>query len=80
MRIRGGKFTSEVVEPVSYAEGKIAALRGAGPLVLACGDSYTGDLAMLQAAQVAVAVAPASGSPLAAEAARRSWFVLDQQS
>ncbi|HYS09459.1 MAG TPA: haloacid dehalogenase-like hydrolase [Myxococcales bacterium] len=80
VRIRGGKFTSEVVEPVSYAEGKIAALRGAGPLVLACGDSYTGDLAMLQAAQVAVAVAPASGSPLAAEAARRSWFVLDQQS
>ena len=80
VRIRAGKFTSEVVEPVTYAEGKIAAVRSAGLIVLACGDSYTGDLAMLQAAQVAVVVAPTEGSPLSAEARRRSWFVIDQDS
>lgn len=80
VRIRGGRFTAEVVEPLTYAEGKIAAARSAGALALACGDSHTGDLAMLQAAQVAVAVAPVSGSPLSTEARKRGWFVLDQDS
>ncbi len=80
VRIRGGRFTAEVVEPIPYAEGKIAAARSCGTLALACGDSYTGDLAMLRAAQVAIAVAPASGSPLAAEARKLGWFVLDEDS
>src|SRR5206468_938195 len=80
VRARGGRFTAEVIEPVTYAEGKIAAVRSAGTLVLACGDSYTGDLALLQAAAVAVVVAPGAGSPLSVEAQGRGWFVLDQDS
>ena len=75
--IRDGRFTSDVVKPITYAEGKIAAARKAGRIALACGDSYTGDLPVMEAAQVAVAMAPASGSPLAAEAQKRGWFVLD---
>jgi phosphoserine phosphatase len=80
VRIRGGRFTIEVVEPVTYAQGKIAAARKAGRIALACGDSWAGDLPMMEAAQLAVAVAPASGSPLALEARKRGWFVLDQGS
>jgi len=78
--IRDGRFTSDVVRPITYAEGKTAAARRAGPIALACGDSYTGDLPLMEAAQVAVAMAPASGSPLAAEARKRGWFVLDPDS
>lgn len=76
--IREGRFTAEVLQPITYAAGKVAAARQLGRIALACGDSYQGDLALLEAAAVAVAVAPASGSPLSAEARRRSWFLLDQ--
>lgn len=78
VRIEGGKFTSEVVQPVTYAEGKIAA--APGPIALACGDSFTGDLAMLEKAAIPVVVAPAHGSPLSIEAHKRSWPVLSQES
>jgi phosphoserine phosphatase len=78
VRIRNGRFTADVVQPLTYAEGKISAARKAGRVALACGDSYTGDLPLMEAAQVAVAVAPASGSPLSVEARKRGWFVLDQ--
>jgi phosphoserine phosphatase len=80
VRIRGGKLTDEVVEPITYAQGKIDAVSGAGEIVVACGDSYTGDLAMLRAAQIAVVVAPAGGSPLAGEASKRGWPVIEQGS
>jgi len=76
VKIRGGRFTDEVVQPITYAAGKIAA--AGGRIALACGDSFTGDLAMLEAADVAVVVAPAAGSPLAQEARKRGWFVLSQ--
>src|SRR5919204_136144 len=76
--IRAGRFTAEVIQPITYAQGKLEAARKAGALVVACGDSFTGDLAMLRAARIAVAVAPRSGSPLADEALRRGWPVLDQ--
>ena len=78
--VRQGRFTSEVMEPVTYAGGKIAAAQAAGPIALACGDSLTGDLAMLESARIAVVVSPARGSPLSAEARRRGWTVLDQDS
>jgi len=80
VRVRDGRFTDEVVAPVTYAGGKVAALARSGRLAVACGDSLGGDLAMMEAAQVAVAVAPASGSPLSIEARKRGWFVLDQGS
>jgi phosphoserine phosphatase len=80
VRIRGGKFTAEVVKPVSYAAGKIAAAAPFGKLALACGDSLHGDLPMLEAAQIAVVVAPRSGSPLSIEAEKRRWSVLSQES
>jgi phosphoserine phosphatase len=66
------------VEPITYAAGKVTAAQRAGRLVLGCGDSFTGDLPMLEAAHLAVVVAPRSGSPLADEARRRGWSVLDQ--
>ncbi len=78
--IRDGKFTAEVLQPIPYAAGKVAAARQRGRIALACGDSYQGDLALLEAADVAVAVAPASGSPLSIEARPRSWFLLAQDS
>jgi phosphoserine phosphatase len=80
VRIRSGRFTADVVEPITYGPGKIAAARKAGGIALACGDSLAGDLPMMEAAPLAVAVAPASGSPLALEARKRGWFVLDQGS
>jgi len=80
VRIRSGRFTADVVEPVSYGGGKVAIARKAGRIALACGDSLAGDLPMMEAAQLAVAVAPASGSPLALEARKRGWPVLDQDS
>ena len=78
--VRAGRFTADVIRPISYAEGKVEAIRNDGVIALACGDSFHGDLAMLQAARIAVAVAPRSGSPLADEARRRGWAVLDQDS
>jgi len=75
--VRDGRFTTEVVEPITYAEGKVTAAARYGDLVLACGDSLTGDLALLSAARISVVVAPALGSPLATEAVRRGWHVLD---
>jgi phosphoserine phosphatase len=75
-----GVYTENIIEPITYAAGKIAAARAAGELALACGDSLLGDLPMLEAARVAVAVAPRAGSPLSVEAHRRSWLVLTQES
>jgi phosphoserine phosphatase len=80
VRIERGRFTTEIAEPLTYAEGKIAVARKAGRIALACGDSLAGDLPMLEAAPLAVVVAPASGSPLAVEARKRGWTVLDQDS
>jgi phosphoserine phosphatase len=77
VRVSRGRFTEELVEPVVYAEGKVEAAARFGPVAVACGDSLSGDLALLSAARVAVAVAPKEGSPLATEAAQRGWFVLD---
>ena len=76
--VRDGFYTAHVNEPVTYAEGKVAAAQFAGRVALACGDSFTGDLALLGVAQLPVVVAPAAGSPLADEAHRRGWFVLSQ--
>jgi len=77
-RCRGseGRFTEQVVQPITYAAGKVAAVPGR--IALACGDSFSGDLPMLEAARIAVAVAPATGSPLSTEARKRGWFVLSQ--
>ena len=80
VQVREGKFTADLVQPVTYSAGKVTAASQAGPLGLACGDSLTGDLPMLEAAQVAVVVAPAAGSPLSSEAHRRRWAVLSQES
>ncbi|HEX4382268.1 MAG TPA: haloacid dehalogenase-like hydrolase [Myxococcales bacterium] len=78
--IADGIYTENIIEPVTYAKGKIDAARAAGELALACGDSLLGDLPMLEAARVAVAVSPRAGSPLSAEANRRAWPVLTQES
>ncbi len=78
--VRAGRFTADLVPPITYGGGKLEAIRKEGAIVLACGDSFNGDLAMLQAARIPVAVAPRSGSPLAAEARRQGWPVLDQDS
>jgi phosphoserine phosphatase len=78
VRIRDGRFTDQVLEPVTYAEGKVQAAARFGPLVVACGDSLTGDLALLSAARIPVVVAPSTGSPLATEALHRRWPILDQ--
>jgi len=77
VQIRDGNFTADVVHPITWSEGKITAAEKAGRLALACGDSFTGDLPMLNAAQVAVAVAPRSGSPLSIEALHRGWPILE---
>jgi phosphoserine phosphatase len=78
--VRAGNYTDEIVEPVTYAAGKVAAAQALGTLALACGDSLLGDLPMLEAARLAIAVAPRTGSPLSAEAHRRAWPVLTQES
>lgn len=78
VRVRSGRFTAEALEPVTYAEGKVEAASRFGPLVVACGDSLTGDLALLSAAPIPAVIAPAAGSPLATEARRRGWPVLSQ--
>ena len=80
VRIRGGRFTGEALEPITFAEGKVEAAARFGPLVVACGDSLAGDLALLSAARIAAVVAPSSGSPLATEAFRRGWHVLSSDS
>jgi phosphoserine phosphatase len=80
LQIRDGRFTDRVMEPLTYGAGKVAVLGERARVALACGDSYQGDLLLLQAAEVAVAVAPKAGSPLALEARQRGWFILDQDS
>jgi phosphoserine phosphatase len=82
VRVESGRFTADPIEPVTYAEGKVAALRARGwnRIEVACGDSFTGDLAILQAARIGVVVAPARGSPLADEARKRGWPILTQES
>jgi len=77
---REGKYTDVVLEPVTYAQGKVECAASLGTLALACGDSLLGDLPMLEAAKIAVAVAPRVGSPLSIEAHRRAWPVLTQDS
>ena len=79
VHVREGKFTDAVLQPLTYARGKIAAAEAVGRIALACGDSFTGDLPMMEAAQIAVAVAPAAGSPLSVEARKRGWAVLAQE-
>ncbi len=78
---RAGVLTDALVAPITYAQGKVEAIDKLGlrPLALAAGDSLTGDLAMLEAARIAVVVAPRAGSALAGEAARRGWVVLEQE-
>jgi phosphoserine phosphatase len=78
VRVREGKFTTEVIPPVTYGAGKIEAASRFGRIALACGDSLTGDLAMLEKADIGVAVATANGSPLSIEARKRGWPVLSQ--
>ena len=80
VEVRDGRFTDRVIQPLTYGAGKLAVLGKRARVALACGDSWQGDLALLEAAEVAVAVAPTAGSPLATEARRRGWFVLDQDS
>jgi phosphoserine phosphatase len=77
--VREGRFTDQVVAPVTYARGKIEAAQRFGQIALACGDSFTGDLAMLESSRIPVVVAPLAGSPLSAEAVRRGWPVLAQE-
>ena len=77
VRVRDGRFTGEVLDPVTYAEGKVHAVSRFGPLIVACGDSLAGDLSLLSAARIPFVVAPSRGSPLSAEALRRGWCVLD---
>ena len=80
VQVRDGRFTADLLQPVTYAQGKVASAARSGRLGLACGDSFTGDLPMLEAARVAVVVAPSHGSPLSIEARRRGWAVLAQES
>jgi phosphoserine phosphatase len=70
-----GLYTDAVLEPITYAAGKVqlAHARGWTPIALAAGDSITGDLPLLESAAVAVAVGEL---PLAAEARRRGWHTL----
>lgn len=76
--VRDGKFTDEVKQPLTYAEGKVQVAQFAGRVALACGDSFTGDLPLLRASVLPVVMAPSAGSPLSAEADRNGWFVLSQ--
>jgi phosphoserine phosphatase len=80
VRDQAGRFTDRVVQPITYGPGKLAVAKKTGEIALACGDSLGGDLELLAAAEIAVAVAPARGSPLADEARRRGWPVLSQDS
>lgn len=73
-----GRFTEDLVQPITYAAGKVEKVATMGALALACGDSLPGDLALLEAAGLAVVIAPAAGSPLSLEARRRGWPVLSQ--
>lgn len=71
--VEGGKLTDVAIEPVSYADGKLLALSlrsGGLPLYLAAGDSPTGDVPLLEKAQVALAI----GAALRDEAGRRGWL------
>jgi phosphoserine phosphatase len=74
----GGALTDEIVQPISYARGKVEALvrAGYGAPALGCGDSIFGDLALLEAARIPVVVAQGVGGALAEEARRRGWTIL----
>lgn len=86
--VREGRFTAEVIRPITYGKGKVEAVmqasgsrpQASGLVALACGDSLSGDLPMMEAARIAVAVSPAAGSPLSIEARKRGWPVLSQES
>jgi phosphoserine phosphatase len=78
--IADGKFTTDVLPPITYAAGKVEATRHRGRIALACGDSLRGDLPLLESATISIAVAPPSGSPLSTEATRRHWSLLNQDS
>lgn len=70
-----GRYTAHVLEPVTYREGKLAALRlhaGCDP-VLAAGDSPS-DLAMMRAARHAILV-DRGDAALRDEARERGWWV-----
>ena len=75
---RDGRYTAELVPPITYAAEKVDAAQGHGwsPIAVACGDSITGDLALLSAAGVAVVVAAAGPTMLSAEADKRGWDVI----
>jgi phosphoserine phosphatase len=74
----GGALTDEIVQPITYARGKVDALvrAGYGAPALGCGDSIFGDLALLEAARLPVVVAQGVGGALAEEARRRGWTIL----
>lgn len=71
--------TDQIVPPVIYAGGKVEALAKARltPIAVAAGDSIHGDLALLSAAKVPVAIGVPGASALADEAARRGWAVVE---
>lgn len=73
-----GVCTDQLVPPVIYAAGKVEALARARltPIAVGVGDSIHGDLALLTAAKVPVAVGTPGASALADEAMRRGWTVL----
>ena len=73
-----GRYTAALVEPLTYAQGKVetAIARGFRPIAVAGGDSFTGDLALLSASAVPVVVAAQGDSLLSAEAGRRGWTVI----
>jgi phosphoserine phosphatase len=78
VRVSQGRYTDRVIDPVPFADGKLAALqtRGWDDVALACGDSLLGDLDLLSEAHIAVVVAASGRSPLADEARCRGWPVL----
>jgi phosphatidylglycerophosphatase C len=59
VRVTGGKYCTEVVRPIPYAEGKVHAIRQHTnlPIVAALGDNRF-DMAMLQASKLPLAVRP----------------------
>ena len=75
--VRAGRYTSEVLEPITYREGKLEALRqrcGADPLI-AMGDSPS-DEALLRAAEVGIVV-DRGDSTLRERAHRAGWHIVE---
>lgn len=71
-----GALTTTVVEPFTYAEGKVAAIEAltGGPPALAVGDART-DLEMLASSTVAALVIDRGDPDLRAAAARDGWLL-----